>query len=211
MATVVTAISQVLRTYNMPRNTPIFKNNPFTLPQSKAGDATKNPWENRIPAGPVQDPGFYLGSLGNPVVADITLVGGTYFSDELGRQVTYQDVVLETVLMTVARPKRIIKTDITGRDGTIKEYINLDDWQITINGVITGANGVYPTQEVMALDEICEAPVSIPVVSWYLQNLKIFNLVIENHSFDQEPGGISKQNFTLNCISDRPVELILIR
>lgn len=206
-----TTIQTVLRAYNMPRNTPIYKNNPIHLPQFKTGDATQNPFDGKVPQGAQQDPGFYLGSLGNPVVADVTLVGGEYFNEEIRRNVTYADVTLETVLVTVARPKRIIKTDITGRDGTIKEYINQDDWQITINGVITGANGVYPTQAVMALHELCEAPVTIPVVSWYLQNLKIFNLVIETYQFDQEPGGISKQNFTLNCISDKPVELILVR
>jgi hypothetical protein len=197
MATIVTAVSTLLRAFNVPRSTPVYKD--------------KNPYESKIPEGPAQDPGFYLGSLGNPVVADITLVGGSYFSDEMGRVVTYNDIVLETVLITLGRPKRIIKTDITGRDGTVKEYINMDDFQVTINGVITGPNGVYPTLEVMALHDICEAPVSIPVVSWYLQNFKIFNLVIDNYAMDQEPGGISKQNFTLNCVSDRPVELIIVR
>lgn len=192
-----TTVQALLRAYNMPRTTPVYKES--------------NEFEGKIPAGPYEDPGYYIGSLGNPVVADIELIGGTYYSEEMRRTVSYADVKLETVLVAVARPKRIIKTDITGGDNTVKEYINKDDWQITINGVITGANGVYPTQAVMALHELCEAPVTIPVVSWYLQNLKIFNLVIENYSFDQEPGGISKQNFTLNCISDKPVELLLVR
>lgn len=189
-----TAVKTLLQAYNMPRNTPDARqDNPYV-----------------VPAGPVQDSG-YIGSLGNPVVADITFIGGSYFSDEFRRQVTYQDITLETVLVNVSRPKKIVKTDITGRDGTVKEYINQDDWQININGIITGANGVYPTRAVMALHDICQAPVSIPVVSWYLQNFNIYNLVIESFAFDQEPGGISKQNFSLNCISDRPIELILVK
>lgn len=191
-----TTTQEVLRAFNLPRNTPVYKE--------------KNQYDGRIPAVPFQDPG-YIGSLGNPVVADLTFIGGTYFSDEFRRQVTYNDVTIETVILTLSRPKKIVKTDITGRDGTVKEYINQDDWQVTINGVITGANGVYPTQAVMALHDICNAPVSIPAVSWYLQNFNIYNLVIETFAFDQEPGGISKQNFTLNCISDKPIELILVK
>lgn len=197
MATIITSVSQVLRAYNMPRTTPVFN---------------KNPYDSRVPEGELPDPAMYLSALGTPVVADITFMGGSYTSEETGRVINYSEVVLSTVILTVGRPKRIIKTEIVGGpDGTIKEYINMDDFQVTINGVINGANGVYPFQEVAALHAICEAPVTIPVVSAYLQNFKIFNLVIDSYSMDQEQGGYSKQNFTLTCLSDKPVELVILK
>lgn len=194
MATVITTVSQLLRAFNMPRTTPVISDNPY---------------DGRVPQGSVADPALYLSPLGTPVVADITFLGGSYTNEETGRIVTFDDVKLATILINVSQPKRIERTEIPGRDGTVKEYIGLDDFQITVNGIITGDNGVYPAAEVSALHAMCRAPISIPVVSRYLQNLGIFNIMIMDYNFDQEPGGYSKQNFTLNCISDKPVELII--
>jgi hypothetical protein len=194
MATVITTVTQLLRAYNMPRTTPVVSDNPY---------------DGRVDFGEPADPALYLSPLGTPVVADITFIGGSYTNEETGRVVTFSDVKLATVLVNVSQPKRIERTEIPGRDGTVKEYIGMDDYQVTVNGIITGPNGVYPTAEVAQLHEMCKAPISIPVVSRYLQNLGIFNLVIMDFAFDQEPGGYSKQNFTLNCISDKPVELII--
>jgi hypothetical protein len=195
MATVITTVSQLLRAYNLPRTTPNFSDN--------------NPYASRIPQGVDPDPAMYLSPLGTPVVADIVFQGGTYTDNDTGKSVTFSDITLATVLVTLAQPKRIVRTEIQGRDGSVKEYIGMDDYQVTINGLITGTNGTFPFQDVAALHAICKAPVTIPVISAYLQLFDIFNLVIVDFAFDQEPGGYSKQAFNLNCISDKPVELLI--
>lgn len=168
-----------------------------------------NPYENRVPQGAAPDPFLYYSVLGTPVVADITFEGGSYTDNETGRLITFPTLTLQTVLITVSQPKRIIKTDIQGRNGTVKEYIGMDDFQITINGILTAGNGIFPVEDMSDLRDIFKAPVSIPVISRYLQLLEIFNIVVEEYTFDQEAGGYSKQNFTLNCVSDAPVELII--
>lgn len=217
MATVVTEVSTLIRAFAMPRTTPVIKKNPFQSKGSRDRDAqrnkevNRNPYDSKIPQGLPEDSGLYLSLLGTPVISDLTFVGGSYTDEETGRVINYRDVTQVTVLMQVSRPKIIVKTNITGSNGTVKEYINMDDFQVTINGIITGANGIYPVEDVADLQAVCEAPVTIPVVSTYLQNLGIYSLVINDFSFDQEPGGYSQQNFTLNCISDKPIELVLIR
>lgn len=168
-----------------------------------------NPYENKIAQGPTPDPALYLSPLGTPVVADITFLGGTYTDDETGREITFPTLTLQTVLITASQPKRIIKTDIQGRNGTVKEYIGMDDWQITIDGLLTGPNGIFPIEDMSDLRDIFKAPITIPIVSRYLQMLEIFSIVVQDYNFSQEPGGYSKQGFTLNCISDIPVELII--
>lgn len=194
---IISAVNTVafLRKLGVPTSTPVIKND--------------NPYQGRIPQGEDPDPAMYLSSLGTPVVADIVFEGGTYTDDETGRQVTFQSVTLATVLVAMSQPKRIIRTEIQGRNGSVKEYIGMDDYQISITGMITGPNGVYPFQEVAALHEILKAPITIPVVSAYLQLFDIFSLVITDYSFEQEPGGYSKQTFTINAISDKPVELLI--
>lgn len=200
---IISAVNTVafLRKFGVPTDTPVIKND--------------NPYVGKIPTGDYPrleidpDPPMYYSPIGTPVVADIVFEGGTYTDDETGRQITFQSVTLATVLVALSQPKRIIRTEIQGRDGSVKEYIGMDDYQVTIQGVITGTNGTFPHLEVAELHKVLKAPITIPVVSAYLQLFDIFNLVVVDYSFDQEPGGYSKQNFIINAISDKPVELLI--
>lgn len=168
-----------------------------------------NPYIGKISPSNSKDAPLYRSSLGTPVITDITFKGGTYV-DYNNRSVNFDDVTLVTVLLQVSQPNKIIKTEIQGRDGTVKEYIGKDDYSVTVNGIITGTNGAYPYSEVRALKNMLNAPIAIEVVSRYLQNLDIYNLVVEDWAFEQDAGGYSYQGFTINCISDDPVEFKII-
>lgn len=194
MATITTSVSSLIRQFNLSNTRVVVKND--------------NQYAGRIPAATPRDQKLYESILGTPVITDLTIKGGTY-TDENGRLVTFQDIILVTVLITVSQSKRIIITDIQGRDGSVKEYIGMDDYQVTINGILTGGNGRYPIEDVSILKEICKAPISLQVISRHLQNLDIFNIVIKDFVFDQEPGGYSQQVFSLFCLSDIPVELLI--
>ena len=170
--------------------------------------------------------------LGTPVYTDLTLMGCTYTDNISGKTVTLNNdrysgatasktptkgisdefggafyMRLETILITVEQPIRVVKTEIQGRNGTVKEYIGADDSKITINGIITGNNGVYPRDEVARLKRWLDAPVSKDIVAWWMGNLGIDKLVVENYSFPQVQGGYSYQMFSVDCVSDLPVEL----
>ncbi|MCA6489091.1 MAG: hypothetical protein IM569_13565 [Chitinophagaceae bacterium] len=166
-----------------------------------------NPYEGKINQLDDRNPELYKSVLGTPVVIDLLFKSVTYTDFNKNRKVTTDEVRLQTVLCTVSRPSIIVKTQIQGRNGTVKEYISKDDYVITINGIISGQNGQYPETEALALQRIADAPVAIPVVSRFLNALEIFNIVVEDYSMPQTAGGISKQEFTLNCISDDPLEL----
>lgn len=189
------AISELARTYN--------------VQTARTLKVVKNDFDGKIDKTDFTDKELYKSTLGTPVFSDLTFKGATY-TDNRGRQVTFNDFVIPLVLMNVSLPKRNIKTDIQGSDGTSKEYIGQDDYQITINGIIAGPNGHYPIDEVNALHQVAKANIPIEVISTYLQNLDIFNIVIEDISYDQEPGGYSKQNFTITAISDMPIELLIL-
>lgn len=169
-------------------------------------DTPDNPYIGKVDQTNLADPELYKSALGTPIVTDVTLKGATY-TNQAGQKITFDDVVLQTVLVNVSQGKRIITTEIQGRDGTVKEYIGMDDYQVAINGIITGPNGHFPIDEVNALHQLCKAPIPIVVISRYLQNLDIFNLVIKDFAYDQEAGGYSKQNFSINAMSDVPIEL----
>jgi hypothetical protein len=149
-----------------------------------------------------QDIGRYKSSLGTPVMCDLTFIGDKY-TDENGVLKSFDNLVLVTVLMTISQTKNIVKTSIQGRSGTVKEYIGLGDYAITINAIITGPNGHYPIDEVTALKNMLECNKEVKVVSWYLQLWDIDNIVIDDFSINPEEGGYSYQPFTIDASSDK--------
>ena len=157
----------------------------------------------------IVDPSLYLSEIGTPVYTNIELLSETYETNVKGKFISTPQLRFDAILLTVSQAKKIIKTEIQGRNGSVKEYIGDDDYQVQINGVITGSNGHYPLERVSQLKQILDAPVAIPIASTYLNNLGIHSLVVESYQLDQDAGGYSYQKFSISCISDTPQELRL--
>lgn len=169
--------------------------------------ARGNDYNGKVPQETFKDAELYKSSLGTPVVIDLTFES-VEFTDFINNRQSFTDQVrLECVLCTVSRPSVIVKTQVNGRNGTVKEFIAKDDHQVTINGIIVGPNGQFPVNQIIALRRIADAPVPIPVTSRYLNTLGVFNIVIEDFNAPQEAGGLSRLNFSIQAVSDEPLQL----
>lgn len=164
----------------------------------------KNPYEDKIPQITQADKELYRSLLNTPVLCNLTFEGGEY-TDNNGLAKKFDTLRFETVLMNVSQAKVIVTTAIQGRDGTVKEYIGMDDYHIAINGIIVGPNGSYPKGIVRQLKNILDCPSEIAVTSNYLQNLDVHNIVISDYELPQQEGGYSYQQFNINAISDAPL------
>lgn len=153
-----------------------------------------------------KDPVLYKSVIGTPVFCNLEIQGG-FWTDAGGVQHDWDDLVYDTVLITVDQPKNIVKTPIQGRNGTVKEYISDGDYSVNIRLIIIGQNGVMPLQEISDLKKVLDAPVAISVNSRYLQNLGVDNLVVEGYNIPQIEGGYSIQPVEIRCLSDQPIEL----
>lgn len=137
--------------------------------------------------------------LGTPVFSDLNFPG----PDE------GDDVVLETVLIDVSQRKNIITTPVSGRNGTVKEYISDGDYEVRIRGVlVTPGSTAYPYDQVRALGDRLRQPEALDVICDYLRNFDIYKLVVTDYSFPQNEGFQNVQAFEITCISDLPEELI---
>lgn len=147
-------------------------------------------------------------TLGNPVYTRLTIQSGSYI-DQYGNVQTYPRIDLEGVLLTVHRHKNIVKTEIQGRNGTVKEYIGDSDYEVGISGIITGLNGSYPLSAVQQLNRVLDAQIPLTMTSRYLQTLGINYLVIEDADIDQESGGYAYQKFSMKASSDIAQQIII--
>jgi hypothetical protein len=110
--------------------------------------------------------------------------------------------------------KNIIETQLNRgeRTGNVIEEVNLNNKKVTIKGVIINEEDfdVYPEEDVRMLSEICDAPGSIEVQNWHLNQFGISKIVIERYDFYEIVGYPNAQAFELTCKSDEDFELELV-
>ncbi len=174
-------------------------------------------WQDIIPDQMGKYPnGIYrMGTLvmrkQNDLGKDYTLInfnGVLYNStDNPNPHPTLEDIYLDNVIMDIRQKKNVITTKILGRNGEIKEYVGLEDYDIKIEGVILGANGIYPREQVKMLINYLKLPASIFVTNPVLEELfGIRYITVDDYQIDEERGGISYQKFTISCVSDNLID-----
>lgn len=168
-----------------------------------------NPYIRGISSANTTTPDAGLGNtsdLKTKVYADVTFDSVTY-TDSNNNPITTPKMTFQAILVSVVFPRNIIKTEIQGRDGTVKEYIGEGDASLSFTGIMVGGNGVYPSELIASFMKVIKAPVAIPVISTHLQNMGIYAVVFDDRTFDQTEGSYSYQTFSVNAISDTPQEL----
>lgn len=198
MPTLIEFGQQLIRTFNL--------QNVSVLPQPKN--------DYQISQAVTIDKALYSSVLGTPVLADLTLGNPkdgavNSYADDNGNIIAFPTIKFVTVLITINQTKNIVKTQIQGRAGTVKEYVGLGDYQVTINGILTNLNGSYPKDQLVALKDLLTAPISIEATSWFLQIFGIDYLVIDSFDIEQGEGEYSQQAFSISASSDNEVQLVV--
>jgi len=167
--------------------------------------------ENTYIVGNVEvDNSSRVSLFGTPVYSNLEIKPFNYESLE-GEQISISNgIIIDTVIFNVTQTKNIVKTPISGRNGTVKEYVSDGDFQIEISGAIVSPGQTYPETEVNELIEILKAPIAIPsdsLISEYLNWFGIHSIVVESYDFPQTEGTRNQQEFRISAISDIPIEL----
>lgn len=112
-----------------------------------------------------------------------------------GRNVTYSategtgdlSVELDDVKINVSRNNKIVETTLLKRSGTIKEFIQHEDFNIDISGTIrTNNKRTFPTEDLRELSQIFEQGVVFDVASVYLESFGINRVVLSRFMFEQQ-------------------------
>ena len=121
------------------------------------------------------------------------------------------EVELPDAVAAVSRERRIVSTALTGRDGTVKEYINEGDWAVNIVvGVQAVRDGViadeYPSDELRKLRQLLDVKAAIEVHSEFLSIFDITKIVIRNYAATQMTEA-NYQAVSISAVSDEDYEI----
>lgn len=121
-------------------------------------------------------------------------------------------ILLPLAVMTISGKKTIVETALTGAKGTVKELISVDDYDISITGMLYNAEGVYPEAEIRSFMELYNRSESVSLVS-ALSDM-VFEqgndkVVLKSINFHDMKGCENMQGVTISCVSDAPFELII--
>jgi hypothetical protein len=143
--------------------------------------------------------------LGTPVVDNLNFPEGKYV-DLNGNVINYPNVFINTVVFEVNRTKRIIETNIQGRDNSVFEYIGNSNYEVTCNGILSVKDNVFPLEASRALQKIFDVPQQIEIVSAFLNEVfEIFNVVIRSHRISQEAG--KRNSIPFSFVASQDVDL----
>lgn len=114
-------------------------------------------------------------------------------------------------MAAVSRERRIVSTALTGRDGTVKEYINEGDWAVNlVVGVQAVENGEilddYPSEALRELRRLLDVKAAIEVQSEFLAIFDITKIVIKSYGATQMTEA-NYQALTISAVSDEDYEI----
>lgn len=147
--------------------------------------------------------------LGTPVFDTFQFLATTY-TNLKGESVQIKSpIVLETVLLEVNQPKNIVKTQMAGRNGTVKEFISDGDYEIALTGMIVGKYAHQPLDFSVQqeLRSVLSAPVALPIACNFLDLFQVNSVVITDYRIGQMEGIRNAMSVTINCVSDEAFEI----
>ncbi len=113
-------------------------------------------------------------------------------------------IELIDVKIKVTQSNTIVSTALVNRRGSVKEYIQANDYKIYIKGsVIADSINAFPINEVVTLKKILELAGTVTVHSKYLELFGITKMALISVDYDQTTSNYANAlSFIINFVSD---------
>lgn len=118
-------------------------------------------------------------------------------------------------IVSVTSRKTIVETALTERRGTVKELINIMDYDITIRGLIVGKDNEFPEEQIETLRSLYELNAAVRISSVVTDIFLLRpdrdgrdTVVIKSLDFPEVRGVKGVRGYVLNMVSDAPFNLV---
>lgn len=146
--------------------------------------------------------------FGLPIFDQVTFDPLEY-TDDNGTNVNLSvPLTLDIAIIELNQTKNIVKTARAGKNGTIKEYMGLGDYQMQITGwLVNPIATANPEDLTRQFESYMRAPVDLKVNSLFLSYFNIYNVVIESYKVKQLTGQRNVFEYEISCSDESPFEI----
>lgn len=117
-------------------------------------------------------------------------------------------LTINECLVGISNTKNVVTTPISGRNGTIKEYINRGDYRITVSGLLVNEiDNFFPTAKVRKFINICEKEEPISFSNAFANHYNITSVVVLDYKLSEKQATRNGVPFSLTLLSDTPIEI----
>lgn len=152
-----------------------------------SGTSRAMPWKDG------DEKGDGTGALGLPI-----------FQKVVFKQSGKEPLFLGDTLVSFSLSRTIVKTQVNGLDGTIKEFISNNDYKVNIKGFLVSDNPYKaPEKQIRAFRQwFAETKRQIQVEGRMFDVLRISSIVVEDFDLPKLPGYVGLQPYEINALSD---------
>lgn len=121
------------------------------------------------------------------------------------------EIRITDALIKVEQSKRIVSTQLVNRSGTVKEYMQMGDYEITIDGHLIGEQGKFPYDDLNnILIPLLKRAENLKMASKYTEAFDITDVVLKKATFDQNQMKLfNVMPFRLEFLSDESYEFLV--
>lgn len=151
--------------------------------------------------------------MGTPIVFPVKFLGGSYMrykgNGEIER-VSIADFKLPPATMfSFRRSKNIERTQISGGDGTVKEYYGFDDWIIDVRGICLDEPERSAAEQLTDLLQWENLADSFGISGTLFEQHKISRVCLDGWSDNVQQGKPGVIPFQFQLFSDKDIILLL--
>lgn len=151
--------------------------------------------------------------LGTPILFPATFMGGPYLKyrgDGTLETVDMPDFKLPpATLFSFRRAKNIVRTEVLGGNGTVKELYGFDDWIIDVRGIAFDEPTQSAHQQIESLLLWEQLADSVAITGRLFTQRRISRIVMNDWTDNITQGAPGSVAFQFQMVSDQPIELEL--
>ncbi len=174
--------------------------------------STLNEYNGLLPEALTPDSAVDQSVLGTPVFDNLIIAAGNYIDTTYG-PTSYNELRLDSCLITLYQQNNIVLTPIQGRDGEVIEYISKMSFRINVKGGVFGTGNKRPYSDIVNLKLALQTNNTLRIIpvnstsGGFLSEWDISEIAILDKNIPQSMGGYNYQLFEFNAIQDLPVIL----